>query len=194
MKRAFAAALAVVVSVLVLEGCGGKTEAPKPSGGTKVETAPPTPAPPVIVAIEPAAAEPKGAKPGLNVTTFVNNKFTGPGETTTVVPALGFDCDRNPYNNKEMSLRYAGWLKVDKEGTYCFLVVADDQATFTLNGKAVISDFTGVKEQKVRLKPGWYELRFDWQNNIGGACLTVKWAVGADCATAAAIEPARFFH
>ncbi len=192
MKRAFGAALALVASVLVLSGCGSKSEAPKPSGGSKAEV-PPTPAPPVTITIDPAATEPKGVKPGLNLTTYVNNKFTGPGETTSVVPGLGFDCDRNPYNNKEASLRYAGWLKVDKEGTYCIQVVADDQVTFTLNGKAVLTDFTGVKEQKVALKPGFYELKFDWQNNIGAACLTVKWAIG-DCSGVAAIEPARFYH
>jgi len=92
-----------------------------------------------------------------------------------------------------VSLRYAGWLKVDKDGTYCMQVVADDQITFSLNGKAVVADFTGVKEQRVALKAGYYEVRFDYQNNVAAACLSVKWALG-DCVGATPIEAARFFH
>jgi hypothetical protein len=194
MNRAFRARWVLVLSVALLPACGKKPEAPAAGAGKpSVEAPPPTPAPPVIVTIDPAAAEPKGVKAGLKLTTFLNNRFTGPGETDSVTPGLGFDCDRNPYMNKEMALRYTGWLKVDKEGTYCFQIIADDQATFTLNGKAVMTDYAGVKEQKVALKPGWYEVRFDWQNNIGPACLTVKWALG-DCSGVAAIEASRYFH
>jgi hypothetical protein len=195
MNRACRAGLALLLPAVLLAGCGKKSEAPKPSGsGPKAEAPPPTPAPPVTIVVEPSTAtDGKGLKPGLKVTTYLNNRFTGPGETESVMPGLGFDCDRNPYMNKEMALRYSGWLKVDKEGTYCVQIITDDQASFTLNGKAIISDFAGVKEQKVTLKPGWYELRFDWQNNIGPACLTVKWALG-DCGAAAAIEPSRFYH
>lgn len=196
MNRAFRAGLALLVPVILIAGCGKKAETPAASGGAKakVEAPPPTPVPPVTIAIEPAASvDAKALKPGLKLTTFLNNRFTGPGETDSVTPGLGFDCDRNPYMNKEMALRYSGWLKVDKEGTYCFQISTDDQATFTLNGRAVISDFAGVKEQKVTLKPGYYEVRFDWQNNVGPACLTVKWASG-DCSGAAAIEASRYFH
>lgn len=195
MKRVFCATLALVVPVLIV-GCGKKSEPPAAAKPAQpgVEAPAPTPAPPVTIAIEPAASvDPKTLKPGLKVTTFINNRFSGPGETDSAVPGLGFDCDRNPYMNKEMSLRYAGWMKIDKEGTYCFQIVTDDQATFTLNGKAILSDFAGVKEQKVSLKPGYYALHFDWQNNVGPACLTVKWAIG-ECAGAAPIEASRYFH
>lgn len=193
MNRASRAALALLVPAFLLSGCGKKPEAAAPAK-PKVEAPPPTPAPPAVIAIEPAASvDVKALKPGLKLTTFLNNRFAGPGETDSTAAGIGFDCDRNPYMNKEMSLRYTGWLKVDKEGTYCFQVITDDQATFTLNGKPVLSDFAGVKEQKVALKPGYYEVRFDWQNNIGPACLTVKWALG-DCSGAAAIEASRYFH
>jgi hypothetical protein len=195
MKRPFCATLAFLVPVLVV-GCGKKAETPAKPGAAKpvAEAPPPTPVPPVNIVVEPNAnVEAKTLKPGLKVTTFLNNKFTGPGETESVTSGIGFDCDRNPYMNKEMSLRYSGWMKIDKEGTYCFQVITDDQATFLLNGKAILNDFAGVKEQKVTLKPGYYELRFDWQNNIGPACLTVKWALG-DCSGAAPIEASRYYH
>ena len=144
------------------------------------------------IAIEPAAAaDPKALKPGLKLTTFPNNKFAGPGETDSIAPGIGFDCDKNPFAGKEASLRYAGWLKVDKDGTYCMQIVADDQITFSLNGKPVVADFTGVKEQKLALKAGYYEVRLDYQNNVGAACLTLKWAL-AECVGVAPIEAARF--
>lgn len=195
MKRAFCAGLAVLVPVLIV-GCGKKAEGPATPGGEKprVEAPPPTPVPPVVIALDPAAnVDPKTLKPGLKLTTFVNTRFTGPGETESVTPGLGFDCDRNPYMGKEMALRYAGWLKVDKEGTYCFQIITDDQATFRLNDKVVLPGLTGVREQKVTLKPGYYEVQFDWQNNVGPACLTVKWALG-ECPGAAVIEASRYFH
>jgi hypothetical protein len=56
-----------------------------------------------------------------------------------------------------------------------------------------VSDFTGVKEQRVGLRTGYYEVRFDYQNNVAAACLSVKWSQGA-CASVAPIEPARFSH
>lgn len=195
MNRAFCAGLAFLVPILVV-GCGKKAEGPATPGGEKprVQAAPPTPVPPVTIAIEPAASvDAKTLKPGLRVTTFPNNRFTGPGETDSVMPVLGFDCDRNPYVGKEMSLRFAGWLKVDKEGTYCLQIITDDQATFKLNGKTVLPGLTGIREQKVSLKPGYYEIQFDWQNNVGPACLTARWALG-ECTGAAVIEASRYFH
>ena len=186
-------------ALLVVAGCG-KTESPaKPGekpGETKAAASRPAPTPTAAgpIAIEPAASvDAKALKPGLKLTTFTNNRFSGPGETDSIAPGLGFDCDKNPFAGKEMSLRYAGWLRVDKEGTYCLQIIADDQITFSLNGKAVVADFTGIKEQKVTLKAGYYPLRFDYQNNVGGACLSVKWAPG-DCVGVAPIEAARFFH
>jgi hypothetical protein len=200
MNKALRAGIVLLLPALLFSaGCGKKESPAKPGemGDTKAVSGPakaPTPAPVGPIAIEPAASvDAKGLKPGLKLTTFPNNKFTGPGETDSIAPGFGFDCDKNPFAGKEASLRYAGWLKVDKDGTYCMQIVADDQITFSLNGKAVVADFTGVKEQKVTLKAGYYEVRFDYQNNVGAACLSVKWAL-ADCVGVAPIEAARFFH
>jgi hypothetical protein len=192
MKRTTGAVLALLGALLIV-ACG-KTEAPTAGGGAKpAAAAAPTPVPAVIAVDPVAGVDAKTLKPGLKLTTYPNNRFQGPGEVESVAPALGFDCDRNAYLNKEAALKYTGYLKVDKEATYCFQIITDDQATFSLNGKAIVSDVTGVKEQKVTLKPGYYELRFDWQNNVGPACLTVKWTPGA-CSSAAPIEAAQFFH
>lgn len=184
-------------ALLLPAGCGTK-ESPAKPGETKTAVSgpgsAPAPTPAGPIAIEPAASvDAKALKPGLKLTTFPNNKFSGPGETDSIAPGLGFDCDKNAYAGKEASLRYAGWLKVDKDGTYCLQIIADDQITFSLNGKAVVADFTGIKEQKVALKAGYYPLRFDYQNNVGAACLSVKWAMG-ECVGVAPIEAARFFH
>jgi hypothetical protein len=200
MNKAFRAGIVLLLPALLLPAGCGKTESPaKPgdrSGETKAAESKPAPAPTAAgpIAIEPAASvDAKALKPGLKLTAFPNNRFSGPGETDSIAPGLGFDCDKNSYAGKEASLRYAGWLKVDKDGTYCLQIVADDQITFSLNGKAVFADFTGIKEQKVILKAGYYPLRLDYQNNVGAACLSVKWAPG-ECVGVAPIEAARFFH
>lgn len=204
MNKAFRAGFVLLLpALLVVAGCGKSEPPAKPgekTGDTKAAVSGPAKAPAPTptatgpIAIEPAASvDAKALKPGLKLTTFPNNKFSGPGETDSIAPGLGFDCAKNPFAGKEASLRYAGWLKVDKDGTYCMQIVADDQITFSLNGKAVVADFTGVKEQKVALKAGYYEVRFDYQNNVGAACLSVKWAL-ADCVGVAPIEAARFFH
>ena len=200
MNKAFRVGIVLILPALLLAAGCGKTEPPaKPgekAGETKAAVSKPAPTPTVAgpIAIDPAASvDAKALKPGLKLTTFPNNRFSGPGETDSIASGIGFDCDKNPYAGKEASLRYAGWLKVDKEGTYCLQLIADDQITFTLNGKAVFADFTGVKEQKVALKAGYYEVRFNYQNNVGGACLSLKWALG-ECVGVAPIEAARFFH
>lgn len=196
MNKAFRAGIVLLLPALLLPAGCGKNESPSKPGESKAAVSGPAPTPTAAgpIAIEPAASvDAKALKPGLKLTTFPNNKFSGPGEADSIVPGLGFDCDKNSFAGKEVSLRYTGWLKVDKDGTYCIQIVADDQITFSLNGKAVVADFTGVKEQKVALKAGSYEVRFDYQNNVGIACLSVKWALG-DCAGVAPIEAARFFH
>lgn len=200
MNKAFRAGIVVILPALLLSAGCGKTESPaKPGekpGETKAPVSKPAPTPTAAgpIAIEPAASvDAKTLKAGLKLTTFPNNRFSGPGEIDSIAPGIGFDCNKNPFAGKEAALRYAGWLKVDKEGTYCMQIVADDQITFSLNGKAVVADFTGIKEQKVALKAGAYEVRFDYQNNVGAACLSVKWALG-ECVGVAPIEATRFFR
>jgi hypothetical protein len=200
MNKTIRAGFVLLLPALLLPAGCGKTESPaKPGekpGETKAAVSKPAPTPTAVgpITIEPAASvDAKALKAGLKLITYPNNRFSGPGETDSIAQGIGFDCNKNPFAGKEAALRYAGWLKVDKDGTYCMQIVADDQITFSLNGKAVVADFTGIKEQKVALKAGYYEVRFDYQNNVAAACLSVKWALG-ECVGVAPIEAARFFR
>lgn len=163
-------ALALIASTTV--SCG-KSEAPKPAGAPKAE-APKTEGP---LALDPVAVKAADLKPGLKLTSYPNNTFSGNAESS-IVPLLGFDCDRNPYNNKEASLRYEGYLKVDVAGEYCFQTASDDQSSFSLNKTPVIVQTqSGVtKSRRVTLKEGLYEIGLDYQNNVGPACLRIGWS------------------
>lgn len=162
-----AAALCGAVSLLWSCG-GGKPEA---AGAPDRSSAKPKAA-----GIEPVTGT-AGLKPGLKLTTFPNNKFTGPGETTAEVTKVGFPCDSNPYKDKEISLRYQGFLKVDKDGTYSFSVMSDDQGKLRLGSNVVVDneDSTHTTEGSAKLKPGLYPIVIDYQNNVGAACLVVNW-------------------
>ena len=169
--RRISAALAVSSGLIVLSACGGKET---PSGGAPAGPEPTHPP----VAIEPSASRPSGLKPGLKLTTFPNNMFTGPGETKGEASTLGFPCDQNPYNGKQVSLRYEGYLKVDKDGTYTFQITSDDESTLKLGSATVLEhrESTRTKQAVAHLKVGYYPLVMDYQNNVALACLTVEWS------------------
>lgn len=170
MNRGWLArAAAVCGAVSLLWSCGGgKTEtAGAPSG---------TPAKPTTASIEPVP-RPASVKAGLKLTTFPNNRFTGPGETTAEVTTIGFPCDANPYKDKETSLRFQGYFKVDKDGTYSFQILSDDQSKLKLGSAVVVNNenSTHTTEGSTNLKAGLYPLQIDYQNNVGAACLVVNW-------------------
>lgn len=186
MRRATFAALAVFSGLTVLSACGRKET---PSG-----SAPPGPESTDPVAVEPSGS-PARLKPGLKLTTFPNNKFAGPGETKGEASTLGFPCDQNPYNGMEVSFRYEGYLKVEQEGTYVFQILSDDQSSMKLNSVLIIDQPRSpeMKEGSAKLKVGTYLLTLDYQNNVGPACLVVKWSTD-DGGTFSEIPASQIFH
>jgi hypothetical protein len=115
--------------------------------------------------------------PGLVVRVFPNNRFESPAELTTVADAPRFDCAQNPYQDRQVSLRYEGLLEVRKGGEYWILLESDDESTLFLDGKIVARSPAVVtpSEDRIHLDPGFYDLRLDYQNNVGAACLRVSW-------------------
>lgn len=184
----------VFSGLTVLSACGGKeTPSAKETPSGSVPTGPePTHA---TAAIEPSAS-PAGLKPGLKLTTFPNNRFTGPGETKGEASTLGFPCDQNPYNGKEVSLRYEGYLKMDKDGTYTFQITSDDEATLKLGSATVLEnrESTRTKQALTHLKAGYYPLVLDYQNNVSLACLTVAWSADDKDKVFLPISPKQLFH
>ena len=170
-RTAWGTTLTLVVATMA--GCGGKNES---GGGGGSAQAPPPTKPPAVNVL--SSKLPSGLKPGLKLVTFPNNKFSTPGETTSVAPKIGFSCEENPYKDKEVSLRYDGWLQIDKDGVYVFQVLSDDQSTLKLNNALVLDhqESTRTKEGWANLKAGGYPITFEYQNNVGPACLVVKWS------------------
>jgi hypothetical protein len=162
-------AAAVCGAVSLFWSCGG--------GKTETAGAPDrTPMKPKTASVGPVS-KPAGLKAGLKLTTFPNNKFTGPGETTAEVTTIGFPCDSNPYKDKVISLRYQGYLNIDRDGTYMFQIMSDDECKLKLGSAVVVDneDSTHTTVGSANLKMGLYPLEIDFQNNIGAACLIVNW-------------------
>ena len=70
---------------------------------------------------------------------------------------------------------------VEKDGLYAIQVQSDDDAVLYLNGRAALPNDSGrTTLRRFRLKAGLYDARLDYRNDVGGACLAVMWADGAD--------------
>jgi hypothetical protein len=192
MKRTFAACLVLAGAAFIATSCGGKKESPTPAAGTKA-AAEPTPEGPLSV--DPTTVDAKSLKPGLKITVFANNRYAEPVASTSVVSDIDFDCDKNPYNGKEISFREEGYLKVEKDGAFCVQLLSDDESRILLNGKpTVVNARSGsTKERILNLKAGYYAFALEYQNNVGGACLRVKWSPET-CGNAVPIPAAALSH
>jgi hypothetical protein len=184
---------------LAAGACGKKAETPSSGApGTADTTAagattPAAPVPPTVVHPSPEAA-PADRKPGLLRSTFANNRFEGAAKDD-VANDIGFNCEKDPYGGREVGVRWSGWLTVEKEGRYCFEVLSDDEARLYLGGVVVVAQLesTLTRTAELALKAGTYQLRVDWQNNVGAACLRFRWAAGS-CENPVPIEARLLSH
>ncbi len=179
--------------VALASACGGKKEVGAPTGGATRAASEPTPEGPLT--IDPVTLDPKILRPGLKLTVFGNNKLGEPVASTGVVNEADFDCDKNPYNGREISFREEGYLKVEKDGAYCVQLFSDDESRILLNGKpfVAIANSMSTKERVLNVKAGYYEFKLEYQNNVGPACLRVKWSPES-CAGVAPIPTSAFSH
>jgi len=196
MKTSTVVTILLASFLSLTSACGGKKEekgAPAPAGGVSKIAAEPTPEGPV--AADPVSVDAKTLKPGLKLTVFGNNKFAEPVTSTGVVTETDFDCDKNPYNGKEVSFREEGYLKVEKDGAYCVQLFSDDESRILLNGKPLVvnAHSTATKERILNLKAGYYEFKLEYQNNVGPGCLKVRWAPET-CGSAVPIPASAFSH
>lgn len=194
MKRLMTACLLLAGLVSLSTACGGKKkEAATPAGGATQAATEPTPEGPLVV--DPVNVDPKTLKPGLKLTVFGNNRFGEPVALTSVVNETDFDCDKNPYNGKEVSFREEGYLRVEKAGAYCVQLFSDDESRVLFNGKPLVVNARSMstKERVLNLKAGYYEFKLEYQNNVGPACLRVKWSPET-CGSAAPIPASAFLH
>ena len=79
----------------------------------------------------------------------------------------------------DFGVRWTGYIKIDKPGTYSFILRSDDGSQLRLNDRLVIdnSKFEVMQdhEEKVELQPGTYAFRVDYMNGPGGAGCQLYW-------------------
>ncbi len=124
-------------------------------------------------AIAPRPADLAGAAPGL-VAQIFDSAFQAPASAPFLLERLGFDCQQNPYADRPVALRAAGYLVVAQAGSYTVEVRSDDDAVLFLEDLPVVTNPSlGVTRNVVQLVPGAYRLRLDYRNDVGPACLAV---------------------
>jgi len=73
-------------------------------------------------------------------------------------------------------LRLPGSLRVPADDLYDFEIRSDDDAFFYVNDALAIGNGSGAtSKRRFRLEKGVYRLRIDYRNDVGGACLGLKW-------------------
>ena len=93
--------------------------------------------------------------------------------------AMGFDCGKNPYNERTVALRITGDLRVPADDDYEFELRSDDDAFLFVNGALAIGNGSGATSRRYfRLERGVYRLRLDYRNDVGRACLDLRWRRG----------------
>lgn len=132
-------------------------------------------------ALEPAAAGPPvPAAPGLKAQVYADTDFGRSELAPRIFENASFPCPDNPWKDRAITIRFEGSLAVPEDGTYAFEVRSDDDAVLYLNGQAAVANGSGrVTRRRFRLRKGAYDVRLDYRNDVGGACLEVTWGKDA---------------
>ena len=132
---------------------------------------------------EPLPDPPKELTPGLRGRYYVGTKFNRLG-VERVDKTIDFDW-QNSAPVKEVprdrfSIRWDGYFKAPKSGTYTFFVVANDGVRLVLGGKTLVDDWRGrgtrnlFARKAVALKAGWHPIRIEHFDLMGGARLLLR--------------------
>ena len=94
------------------------------------------------------------------------------------------------------SIRWVGYLKIDREANYTFRTLSDDGVRLWVGGRPVISNWgdhaATYNSGKVRLKEGYHPLRLDFYENGGVAAIKLYWS--SDRFSMEIIPPANLYH
>ena len=78
------------------------------------------------------------------------------------------------------SVRWTGFLRVQRGGTFMFSVVSDDGERLWVNNLPLLDDWTmhGAAENlaSVELTEGFHPLRLEYMNGDGGGCIKLSWS------------------
>jgi hypothetical protein len=127
--------------------------------------------------LPPLPTGPAPGPPGLVVDEFANARFEGEPSATRDADGFRIVCGASPFEGRPVSLRFRAQLGVETPGTYYFEVFSDDEAALFLNGREVLRNATlATSMERIGLEAGAYDLKLEWANDVGGACLAVRWA------------------
>lgn len=131
-----------------------------------------------------SVASNSGANNGLKFEYYIDKDKKRPYRTS-IVQNIDNDWRSNrppsPVNNENFSVRYKGKLIPPVDGTYTFILINNQRASFSLDGKTVISNYaffpTSAKTAEIRLKGGRaYDLKLDFETTGEYAKeLKLKW-------------------
>ena len=132
---------------------------------------------------EPLPPPPKKMKPGLLGRYYAGMKFNRLG-SERVDTKFDFDW-KNTAPVKELprdrfSIRWEGYFKAPKTGTYTFFLVANDGARLAIGDKTLIDEWRGRGTQNLfankdlRLAVGWHKIRIEHFDVMGGARLMLR--------------------
>lgn len=141
-----------------------------------------------------------GKENGLTGEYYTNKDMKGDPAFRRVDKQISFDwADGAPKENFQrdnFSVRWTGYVKVEKPGDYIFDVATDDGARLYLDDKALINDWTDhaveSRYAKASLEAGkYYKLRLEYYENGGGAAAHLGWRLPDENLLDEAVEAAK---
>jgi beta-glucosidase len=141
-----------------------------------------------------------GRQNGMKGEYFTNKNLEGEPAQTTVDQQINFSLDWNaPFGNfpkDNFSIRWTGYLKVDKTDKYTIDVASDDGIRLYLEDKLVIDDWKDhavmTNSYTTKLEAGkYYKLKLEYYENVGGAIVKLGWRMPNEKLLTEAINAAK---
>lgn len=141
-----------------------------------------------------------GNENGLKAEYFTNKNLEGKPDRIMVDKIINFSWDwHGPFEDfpkDNFSVRWTGFIKVDKSGRYTLDVSSDDGARLYLDDKPVIDDWTDhalvTNSYTTELKANqYYKIKLEYYENGGGAIVKLGWRKPNDELLTGAITTAR---
>ena len=107
-----------------------------------------------------------------------NTKILDRMDKSINIPDRAYQLPDNKADN--VSVRWTGLIKIDKEGVYTFYSSSDDGQRVLVGGVAVVDDWAdhGATEKSgtIKLAVGWYTLVVEHYQGGGGGSITSWWS------------------
>ncbi len=91
----------------------------------------------------------------------------------------GWDAPDSSVPKDGFSIRWSGWLKPPKEGTYKLVTVSDDGVRFWIDDRMVVDNWGGHppsrNEAAVELGTQPHKIRIDYFDNASSATMSLRW-------------------